>query len=164
MPTPVYLTGAQGSGTSLASCLFPQGRRITEQASRLACESVAGNSRARVQPGTHEQIQGCDVRDHQQRHVEDRNRIRCAQFASQRRNADLDAMVVVDEYVHCSGDIEGNDERPEDGAESDRQQSQHRQNPGRQIAIGSEGCELGGQAGPDDTGDQKDESEKTETV
>ena len=61
---------------------------------------------------TRQQIECCDVRDHQQRHIDDRDRVRGAQFPCQRRKAELAAVIIVDDDVGCSCEIEGYDEDP----------------------------------------------------
>jgi hypothetical protein len=52
------------------------------------------------------------MRDHQLGHVDDRNRIRCAELP--RRKSDLDGVIVIEEEVAHSHEIEGDDEQPED--------------------------------------------------
>src|SRR5260221_5877400 len=63
---------------------------------------------------THQQIEGGDVRDHQQRHVDDRDRVGGAQLSCERGEAELDAMIIVDDDVNRATDIEGDDEEREE--------------------------------------------------
>ena len=51
---------------------------------------------------THQPIESSQVRDHQQRHVDDRYGICGAQFPSHPRKADLDSVVIVEDAPHCT--------------------------------------------------------------
>ena len=61
-----------------------------------------------------QQIECDDVRDHQQGHVDDRDRVRGAQLPRQRRKASVGGVVIVEDEVDHSNEIEGNDEKPEE--------------------------------------------------
>jgi hypothetical protein len=49
--------------------------------------------------GTRQKIKGDEMPDHQQRHVDDRDRVRGAQLPRQRRKADPDGVVIVEDEV-----------------------------------------------------------------
>ena len=59
-----------------------------------------------------QQIERDNVRDHQRGHVDDRNRIGGAQLPGDRRKADVDRVVVIEDQVRCSHEIEPDDEQP----------------------------------------------------
>src|SRR6185437_870498 len=73
----------------------------------------AAGERERLERGTRQPIERQNMGNHQDRHVEDRDRVDGAQLSRERGQVDLGGMVIVDEDVGCTHDIEGNDKRPE---------------------------------------------------
>ena len=61
-------------------------------------------------------------------------------------------------------EIEGDDEQPEHRTYPDREKRQHGQHPGREVAIGGESGEAGGQVRADDAGHNEDQPEEAEAV
>jgi hypothetical protein len=120
--------------------------------------------RSRFTPAsrTHQKIECGDVRDHQQRYVDDRDRVGGAQPLRVRRKADLDGVVIVDDEVDRPHEIEGDDEQPEQRAYPHREKRQHGQHPGCEVAPGGEHGETGGQIGAYDARKDEDEPEKAE--
>src|SRR6185312_10764696 len=123
---------------------------------------AAGASRLGLTP--RQQIERSDVRYHQHRHVDDRDRVCGAQLTRQRRKAELVAMIIIDDEVGCPDEIEGDDERPKERRFPHREKRQDRQHPGCEVAIGGERGEAGGQIGADDAWHEEDESEEAEAV
>lgn len=60
----------------------------------LSSRRLASQDSNRVGLGTQQEIDCEDVRNHQQGHVEDRNRVRGAKLPRQQRKANLDGVVV----------------------------------------------------------------------
>src|SRR5207253_2535129 len=87
---------------------------------------IAGGRPGRLGPGTQQQIEGGDVRDHQQGHVDDRDRVCGAQFSRQRGKAGLVAVIIVDDDVGRSQQMEGDDQGPEERAYPDGEKRQNR--------------------------------------
>src|SRR6266849_2421516 len=113
---------------------------------------------------TYQKIECADVRDHQQRYVDDRYRVGGTQPLRVRRKADLDGVIIVDDEVDRPYEIEGDDEQPEKRAYPHREKRQHGQHSGREVAIGSEGGEAGRQVGTYNTRKDEDEPEEAEAV
>ena len=84
--------------------------------------------------------------------------------APPRRKAGPDGVVVVDEDVGRSHEIEGDDEEPEERTYPYREKRQNGQHPGCEVAVGGERGEAGGQIGADDAGKDKDEPEEAKAV
>ena len=74
------------------------------------------------------------------------------------------AVVIVDDDVGRPHEIEGDDEQPKQRTYPHREQRQHGQHPGCEVAIGGERGEAGGQIGADDAGNDEDEPEEAEAV
>ena len=111
-----------------------------------------------------QQIEGCDVRDHQQRHIDDRDRVSRAQLSRHRGKVDLGGVVIVDNEVDKAHDIEANDEQPKQRTYPDREKCQHGEQPGGEVPIGGESREGGRQMRADHTWKDEDEPEKAEAV
>src|SRR5467141_1242568 len=112
---------------------------------------------------TQQQIECDDVRDHQHRHVDDRDRVCGAHLPRHRRNADLDGVVIVDDEVDHSHEIEGNYEQPKEWTHPYREKRGDGEHPGCQVPVGGERGEASGQIA-DDTWKNKDEPEEAEAV
>jgi hypothetical protein len=84
------------------------------------------------------------VRDHEHWHVDDRYCISCALLPRQRRKTNLDGVVVVEDDVDRSHEIEGDDEQPKERTYSYREKGQYGQNPGCKVAVGGERGEASG--------------------
>src|SRR5689334_21062537 len=73
-------------------------------------------------------------------------------------------MVIVDKNVGCAGDVERDDEQPEQRTYPDRCQRQHGQYAGGEVAIGGKAREADRQIGPDRAGHDEHQSEYPEAV
>src|SRR5258707_11568371 len=62
---------------------------------------------------TQKQIEGDKVRDHQQGHIEDGDRVGGAELSRQRWKVDLNAVPIVHDKVGRPHEVEGGDEGPE---------------------------------------------------
>src|SRR6202008_414314 len=83
----------------------------------------------------------------------------------QRRKANLDGVVIVEEEVNRPNEIEGDDEKPEQRTYPYREKRQDGEQPGCQVPVGSERGEAsGGQIRTDDPRKDKDEAEEAEAV
>ena len=98
-------------------------------------------------PWMHDQIERDEVRDHQQRHVDDRDRVRGAQLPCQLRQTDLVAMIVVDDEVDRSHEIEGDDEQPKERTYPRSEKREHGEQAGCEVAIRGERREAARQIG-----------------
>ena len=94
---------------------------------------------------THRQQERRDVRDHQQRHVDDRDRVGSAQFARRCRQARLDGARIVRHDVDEAHRVERRGEPPEQARNPEGEQRQQREDPGCEIAVGGERGEAGRQ-------------------
>jgi hypothetical protein len=65
----------------------------------LGCDRIADDGTMHRRLRTHQQIECDDVRDHQQRHVDDRDRVGGSQLPRQGRKAELGGVVIVDDEV-----------------------------------------------------------------
>src|SRR6266849_932576 len=130
----------------------------------LGCGGIADEGLRRLGPRTHQQIERGAVRDHQQGHVDDRDRVCGSQLPRQRRKVDLDGVVIIEDDVGRPHEIEGDDERPKERTYPYREKRQHGQHPGCEVAIGGEGGEASRQIGADDAGKDEDEPEEAEAV
>ncbi len=111
-----------------------------------------------------QQIESEGMRDHQDRHVDDRDSVGCAQLPGKRWKADLDCVVVIEGDVRYSYKIEGDDERPKERTNpccEERQKSQH---SSCEVPVGGKSSKAGRQIGAYDAWKDKDESEKAEAV
>jgi CO/xanthine dehydrogenase Mo-binding subunit len=127
----------------------------------LGCGRTCGKGAPRLR--TQQEIERGDMGDHQQGHVDHRDRIGDAQLPRHLSKPELDRMVIVENEVDHPHEIEGHDEEPEQRAHPDREKRQHGQHPGRQIGIGGEGAEARGQVA-DDPVEDEDEPEEAEAV
>src|SRR2546427_8414255 len=120
-----------------------------------------GSNRLGLRP--QQKIECEDVRDHQQGHVDDRDRVRRAQLPRQCRKADPDGVVIVEDEVDHSHEIEGNYEQPKEWTYPYREKREDGEHPGCQVPVGGERGEARGQIA-DDTWKNKDEPEEAEAV
>src|SRR6266853_343862 len=112
---------------------------------------------------TQQQIECDDVRDHQHGHVDDRDRVCGAQLPRHRRKADLNGVVIVEDKVDHSHEIEGNDEQPKEWTYPYREKREDGEYPGCQVPVGGERGEASRQIA-DDTWKNKNEPEEAEAV
>ncbi len=73
-------------------------------------------------------------------------------------------MIIVDDDVDCSYEIEGDAQQPKDPWYPCREKCQHSQQPGCEVTVRSEGGKFGWQIGADDAGNEEDEPEEAEAV
>jgi len=78
---------------------------------------------------THQPIDSNEVRDHEHWHVENRDRICGTQLPRQRRKAEPDRVVIIEEDVDRPDEIEGDDEQPKERTYPHRKKGQHGQDP-----------------------------------
>ncbi len=109
-------------------------------------------------------IESGDMRDHQHWYVENRDRVCCAQLPCQRRKSDLDGMVIVEEEVGCSNEIEGHYEQPKERTYPHGEQGQDGQYSGYKVAISCERGEASGQAKTDDAWKNKNKPEEAKAM
>ena len=81
-----------------------------------------------------------------------------------RGETNLDSVVIVHDKIDCPHKIEGDNERPEERTYSYQEKGQESQDSGREVAVGGKHGETGGQIGPHDAWNQKDEPEEAEAV
>src|SRR5262249_50845543 len=112
---------------------------------------------------TQQPIEGCDVRDHEQRNIEDWDGVRRAQLSGHRRQANADGMVIVENEINGPDDIEGDDEEPKNRPYPGREKGQDGQQSGSQVPIGREGSEASGKVA-NDAWKNKDKSEEAKAV
>ena len=104
------------------------------------------------------------MRDHQQGHVDDRNRIGSAELPWHHIKASLNGVVVIDDDVRRPGEIEGDDERPKERTYPRAEKRQNGQHSGCEITVGGEGGEAGGQIGACNARQDKDEPKESKAV
>jgi hypothetical protein len=75
---------------------------------------------------------------HQQGHVDDRDRVGGAQFPSHRRKVDLSGVVIVEEDVGRSHEIESDDEYPKEWPYPNGEKRQDGEHPGCEVAVSGE--------------------------
>src|SRR5271156_3202267 len=94
---------------------------------------ITGESPRRLWLTTHQQIERDEVRDHQQRYVDDRDRVCGTQLPRHCRKADPSRVVIVDDDVGHPHYIEGEHEKPEERTYPDREQRQDSQPSGYEV-------------------------------
>src|SRR5215467_6195396 len=112
---------------------------------------------------THQQIKCDDVRNHQQRDVNDRDHVGGTQLSCQGWKAELGGVIIVDDEVGRAHEVEGDNEQPKDRTYPHSEKCQDGEKPRREIAIGGERGEAFWQIA-DDAREDEDESEETEAV
>jgi hypothetical protein len=142
----------------------PNGSQDRAAESLIRCDCTAGEDRRCLWLRMHQQIERDDVRNHQRGHVNDRDHVRTAQLPRYRRKAGLDGVVVVEDEVDSSHEIEGDDQQPKERTCVYRQDRQESQQPGCQVAVCGEGGEGSGQIRADHARKDKDEPEEAEAV
>ena len=73
-------------------------------------------------------------------------------------------MVIVEDDVGCTDDIEGDDEQPKERTYPYRKKRQDGEHSSCEVAVGGERGETSGQIGTDDAWKDKDEPEEAKTV
>ena len=116
----------------------------------LRCRRIASEGSDRLGLGTQQQIECDDVRDHQQGHVDDRDPVHGAQLPRHCRKADLGGVVVVENEIDRSHEIEGDYKQPKEWTYPHREKRQHSQHSGCKVPVGSEGGEASGKISTDD--------------
>ena len=104
------------------------------------------------------------VRDHEHGHIEDRDRICGAKLARVRREIALNSVAIVEDEIARPDEIEGDDKGPEKRTDPDRGESQHGQQPRREVATSGKRAEPRGQIRTHDARDDEREPEKAKAV
>ena len=104
------------------------------------------------------------MRDHQQRHIDNRDCIRYAQLSCDCRKVVPGGVVVVEDQVGHSHQIESNDEQPEERADSYCEKRQESEYPSCEVSISGEGGKARRQIRTDDAWNEKDQAEEAEAV
>src|SRR6185312_634394 len=151
----------RGTSSSDAMALGATTLRARSDLSRCR---IADGDPGRLGLMTHQQMERGEVRDHQQRNINDRYRVGRAQLAGQLGKAQPDAVVVIDDEVDDAHEAVGKDKWPEEHARPCRKKRKHGEYPRGEVAIGRERREAGWQVGADDARQDEDESEEAETV
>jgi hypothetical protein len=131
----------------------------------LSCRRHAASEGSnRLGLGTQQQIECGDVRDHQHGHVEDRDRVGGAQLPRQPRKANLDGVVIGEDEVDHSNEIEGDHEQPKERTYPYCEKREDGQHPGCQIPVSGDVGQARGQIGADHAWKDDDEPEEAEAV
>ena len=101
------------------------------------------------------------MRDHQQRHVDDRNRIGGTELSWHHIKASLNGVEVVDDDVRCPREIECDNEKPEERAYPCGEKRRNGQHSSGEVTVGGKRCEAGGHIRAHDA--RKDENEPKES-
>src|SRR5579863_10711939 len=113
---------------------------------------------------TYQQIERDCVGDHQQGHIDDRNRIGSAELPWHHIKASLNRVVIVDGDVGCPHEIQGDNEGPKQRADPCGEKGQNGQHPSCEITVGSERCEASRHTRANDSRKDKDEPEESKAV
>jgi hypothetical protein len=133
-----------------------------EPAPPLAARRISGDLGLERQRTQH-QIERSDVRDHQERHIDDRDPVQGAELTCDGGNIEPDGVVVIREEVDDAHDIERDDKCPEQRTCPHREKRQHGQESRREVAIGGDDGEILRQIA-DDSRKDEDEPEEAKAV
>ncbi len=87
-----------------------------------------------------------------------------AQLPSHSRKAETDGVVIVEDQVGRPHEIEADDEQPKERTDPYREKGQHGEHASRQVPVGSEYGEVGGQIGAHHAWKDEDQPKESEAV
>jgi len=139
-------------------------RAAAQGLSILKCRRAAGKRSNRSRLRTQQEVKRNDVSDHEHGHVDDRYEVCNAELAGYCRDASPDRMVIIEDEIDHSHQIEGRDEQPKEWTYPYGKKRQDSEYAGRQVPVGGECGEADRQIRTCNAGQYKDQPEKAETV
>jgi hypothetical protein len=106
------------------------------------------------------EIESDEVRDHQHGHVEDRDDVHSAELPGQRGQTERDGVVVSDEEIGGSNEIEADDEEPEERTDRTVRSARRASTPVAKSPYAAKVAKPAGRLGPTTPGRMKTSPKK----